>query len=43
MSGTDKRKMVVIGKNAKTSMLYALRGLEWTVYQFCTMLTRTRG
>jgi hypothetical protein len=36
MSGTDKRKFLVVEKDA-------LRGLIWTVCQFCTIVTKIRG
>jgi hypothetical protein len=35
LSGTDKRKLLVIGKRAKPRYF---KGLVWAVYQFCTML-----
>ena len=37
MSQIDTRKLWLLGKMLS---LDALRGIEWTVYQFCTMLTR---
>jgi hypothetical protein len=40
MSGTEKRKLLVIGKRAKP---WSFKGLVWTVYQFCTILTKMHG
>jgi hypothetical protein len=40
MSGTEKQRQLVNGK--KLSM-GALRASGWTVRQFCSMLTKTRG